>query len=448
MSKEKKIVDTTVHEVEAEVVNKPVVDETAKSSQNMIELGKFLMDFSKEVYLKDPTNPMYQLAKAQTDNMYISLCVVFNQNAATVLSVPNNRYPELIELFTNFSIEVPQIAISAGPSVTEIDLKKVEVPKETKEAMADELDVARKFRNEPQPEEITDDQTLYNAVRYYLARSNHRPSENMKDALKCVRLNKKRLEPGYDWENAEEDEVFKELLDLGENPGVIFMNLVRSIFVHITKIESPFIGHCIIKSNLPHIKDDIIAKIVRVAVNRRMETVESQTIRDKAIMALRGVSKERIDELLETSEYAKEMRSRLTQNYGTYLDQTVKDDNVPMLIAMKNLLVKINNCYAATPLPLYEESEYPKQEEIPFEEEKKEEIPATDAPKEDPPVEEPAKTDAKTEEVPATEAQAEKKEETPPADAPKAEEKPKAEPAKEAPKGKNHQQGKNGKGRK
>ena len=160
----------------------------------MIELGKFLMDFSKEVYLKDPTNPMYQLAKAQTDNIYISLCIVFDQNAATILSVPNNRYPELIELFTNFSIEVPQMAISAGPNVTEIDLKKVEVPKETKEAMADELDVARKFRNEPQPEEITDDQTLYNAVRYYLAKSNHRPSENIKDALKCVRLNKKRLE--------------------------------------------------------------------------------------------------------------------------------------------------------------------------------------------------------------------------------------------------------------
>ena len=60
MSKEKKNVDTTVHEVEAEVINKPVVDETTKSSQNMIELGKFLMDFSKEVYLKDPTNPMYQ----------------------------------------------------------------------------------------------------------------------------------------------------------------------------------------------------------------------------------------------------------------------------------------------------------------------------------------------------------------------------------------------------
>ena len=165
---------------------------------------------------------------------------------------------------------------------------------------------------------------------------------------------------------------------------------------------------------------------------------------DKAIMALRGVSKERIDELLETSEYAKEMRSRLTQNYGTYLDQTVKDDNVPMIIAMKNLLVKINNCYAATPLPLYEESEYPKQEEIPFEEEKKEEIPATEAPKENPPVEEPAKT----EEVPTTEAQAEKKEETPPADAPKAEEKPKEAPAKEAPKGHQQGKGKGGKGRK
>ena len=155
MSKEKKNVDPTVHEVEAEVVNKQVVDETAKSSQNMIELGKFLMDFSKEVYLKDPTNPMYQLAKAQTDNMYISLCVVFNQNAATTLSVPNNRYPELIELFTNFSIEVPQMAISAGPTVTEIDLNKVEVPKETKEAMADELDVAAQLQ---QADDDLDDQ--------------------------------------------------------------------------------------------------------------------------------------------------------------------------------------------------------------------------------------------------------------------------------------------------
>ena len=443
-----KNVDETIHEPKVEVIDRTVVDETTKRPQDMIELGKFLMEFSKDVYLKDPTNPMYPLAKAQTDNIYVSLCVVFNQNAATVLSVPNTRYPELIELFTNFSIEVPQAAISAGATTTEVDLTKVNVPKETKEAMADELDIIGKFRNEPKPEEITDNQALYNAVRYYLAQSNQRPAENIQDALKCVRLNKARLEPNLKWAEAEEDEIFRELLDLGEKPGVIFMNLVSSIFVHVMKIDAPFIGHCIIKSNLPHIKDDIIAKIVRICINRRMETVESQQLKDKAIMALRGVTKELIDELMDTSDKAKEMRNRLMQNYGTYLEQVVKDENIPMGLAMKNLLVKINNCYAATPLDLYKEDEYPKQEEIPFEEDKDKEAPASteEAPKENPPVEQPVAEEGKTEDAPAKDAKANDK-----ADATKTSEEPtkqpEAAPAKEAPKGnpKQPNKGKHGK---
>ena len=395
--KGKKVVDPTVHEPEVEVVTEKVkvVDETAKQSSEMIGLGKFLMDFSKEVYLKDPTNPMYELAKAQTNNMYLSLCIVFNQNAAAVLSVPNNKYPELIEMLSSFSIEVPKIALTVGADTTQVDLAKTIVPEATKELFKDEVETMKRFRVEPKPEEIVDVPSLVAGIRYFMSRSGNNTRENITDALKFLRIHKNKFEPDKGWLTVEEDEIFRELLTICENPGAIFQSLIRSIFVRVTQLDSMIIGHMLIKNNLPHIKDDIIASIVRQCIQYRSLTVEKQELKDRAMNALRGMTKDKIDELVETGDASlvKEIKSRMKTNYEAYLEADAKENSISLTTAMKNLIVKINNCYSASKLELYKEEGYPEQQEL-FDEK---------APVDTPAAEEPTKEDAAPAEAPKVE---------------------------------------------
>ena len=174
------------------------------------------------------------------------------------------------------------------------------------------------------------------------------------------------------------------------------------------------IGHMLIKNNLPHIKDDIIASIVRQCIQYRSLTVEKQELKDRAMNALRGMTKDKIDELVETGDpsLVKEIKSRMKTNYEAYLEADAKENSISLTTAMKNLIVKINNCYSASKLELYKEEGYPEQQEL-FDEKAPADTPATEEPtKEDAaPAEAPKVETPKVEEQPKEDVKPEEKKE-------------------------------------
>lgn len=298
----------------------------------------------------------------------IKLSAQFAQEKRSMgLLVPNEEatIKEFIETYNSLGVALHPAGVSSDGKQTTLQFKESDMSEETKQAIKEEKKITERPVPELDPKKWKDEKDAKEGLAYQICAKGNTGS-NVLAALTMTRLFREAQETDPVkkelWKKISIGDILKDMMTiLGSKGTTIIKGLGKTVCTHLTVCGNPIFSHCVVKRNIPSLKEEEVVSVVKALVE--ICNADNKLPVDQLPEVIKGFISPTREMFLKLPAPVDELEHKVFGNFtNSYRDILGPSTEPNYSLKATNMMIDIANYYRDKEAQLkpYTESEYPK----------------------------------------------------------------------------------------